>query len=158
VPPGVALPRVAVCDWHNVIVPVIADGSGNTEKVIVAIQEEGVVYVIVVVPGAGVAETPPAMPVANPTLPIAGVLLDHVPPATGCDNVVVRPWHTELAPTIAAGAGVTVTTSVEIQPALNPYVIVVVPVAMPVNTPVDGSIVPTAGVLLDHVPPDAVVV
>ena len=97
--------------------------------------------------------TPPNTPVPAPMVPAGDTLLIHNPPDTGCVSVVVRPWHTEEAPTIAAGAGVTVTTSVEIQPALNAYVIVVVPAVMPVSTPPVTSIVPTAGVLLLHVPP-----
>jgi hypothetical protein len=71
------------------------------------------------VPGAGVADTPPNKPVPKPMVPIAVVLLVHVPPVIGCVSGVVSPSHTELAPTIADGAGVTVTTLVDVQPALN---------------------------------------
>jgi hypothetical protein len=82
------------------------------------------------------------------------VLLAHVPPATGCVSVVVSPSHTLAVPPIGTGAAVTVTTIVEVQPALNAYVIVVVPAAMPVTIPVVEPIVPTPGVLLTHVPPE----
>lgn len=104
---------------------------------------------IVVVP----ALTPPAIPVPAPIEPTAGVLLLHAPPDTGCVIGVVRPIHTVELPDIAAGAAVTVTTSVDIQPALSAYVIVVVPELMPVSTPVAASMVPTAAVLLLQVPP-----
>lgn len=97
--------------------------------------------------------TPPARPVPAPIVPTAGVLLLHAPPVTGWLIGVVRPRHTVELPVMAAGAAVTVTTSVEIQPALSAYVIVVVPEVMPVSTPVDASIVPTEAVLLLHVPP-----
>jgi len=66
---------------------------------------------------------------------------------------VVRPRQTVELPTIEAGAAVTVTTNVEIQPALSAYVIVVVPDVIPVRTPVATSMVPTAAVLLLQVPP-----
>ncbi len=162
VPPGVALLSVAVADWHRLKVPVIGDGNGCTVNVIVVKQPEGVVYVIVVVPGAGVADTPPTTPVPKPTVPIAGVLLVHVPPVTGCVSVVVCPSHTALAPTIGAGAGVTVTTNVEVHPALSEYVIVVVPGAgvedIPPTMPVDVPTVPMEGVLLDHEPPGVLLV
>jgi len=107
---------------------------------------------MVVVPGAGRADTPPATPLAIPIEPMAGVLLDHVPPATEWVSVVVFPSHTELEPMIDAAAAVTVTVSVDRQPALNAYVTVVVPPVRPVSTP-PVEIVPTAGLLLDHVPP-----
>lgn len=115
VPPGVAL--LSVADWptHSDSVPVMADGSEFTVNVFVDIQPDGRVYVIVVVPGL----TPPATPVPAAIVPVAGVLLLHIPPDTACVIVVVRPWHTVELPVIAAGAGVTVTTSVEIQPALS---------------------------------------
>jgi hypothetical protein len=43
---------------------------------------------------------------------IAGLLLVHVPPDTGCVSVVVSPTHTESVPPIEAGAAVTVSTRV----------------------------------------------
>lgn len=99
--------------------PVIAAGNGSTVKVIVVKQPDGVVYVIVVVPGAGVAETPVTTPVPKPTVAIAGVLLVHVPPGTEWVSVVLLPWQTDEEPPIAAGAGVTVSTFVDVQPALS---------------------------------------
>lgn len=67
------------------------------------------------------------MPAANPvttpppsvTLAIAGVLLAQVPDGVVCDKVVILPIHTSAVPVMAAGAGVTVTTLVEVQPALS---------------------------------------
>ncbi len=119
VPPGVALLSVVVCPTHMLIVPVMLAGSGNTVNVLVVKQVLGSVYVIVAVPGAGVADMPVTMPVPKPMSAIAGVLLAHVPPDMGWVSVVVSPWHTLSVPTIAAGAGVTVTTLVAVQPALK---------------------------------------
>jgi len=110
---------------------VIAPGVGSTVNVMVVKQPDGNVYVIVAVPGAGVADTPVTMPVPIPMLAIVGSLLVHVPPAVGCVNVVVRPSHTDVAPTIGAGAAVTVATTVLVQPALNAYVTIVVPAETP---------------------------
>lgn len=95
--------------------PVIAAGKGSTVKVIVVKQPAGVVYVIVVVPAATLLTTP----VPKPMVATAGVLLAHVPPATECVSVVLPPTHTELEPPIGAGAGVTVTTVVEVHPAVS---------------------------------------
>lgn len=106
-------------------------------------------YVIVVVP----VLTPPARPVPALIEPTAGVLLLHAPPGTLWLIGVVNPRQTVELPVMAAGAAVTDTTNVEIQPALSAYVIVVVPDVIPVSTPVVASIVPTDAVLLLHVPP-----
>ena len=119
VPPTVELLSVAVCDWHNANVPVIAPGVGSTVNVMVVKQPDGNVYVIVAVPGAGVAETPVTIPVPIPMLAIVGSLLVHVPPAVGCVRVVVRPSQTDVAPPMGAGAAVTVATTVLVHPALN---------------------------------------
>jgi len=109
--------------------------------------------VIVVVPGAGSADTASTSPDPIPMVAMAGLLLLHVPPATGCVSVVVRPSHNEAGPTIAAGAAVTVTTSNDVQLGLNAYVSVVVPVLRPVRMPEVEPMVPTAVLLLDQVPP-----
>lgn len=110
VPPTVEVLNVVDAPWQILVVPVMAAGNGITVNVFVVKQLLGSVYVIIVVPGAGVADTPPTTPDAIPTVPIAGVLLVHVPAGTAWVNVVVRPSHTEEAPVIATGAGVTVTT------------------------------------------------
>jgi hypothetical protein len=78
-------------------------------------QPAGVVYVMVVVPAATLLTTPEPSPIVA----TAGVLLIQVPLATACVSVVLPPTHTELAPPIGAGAGVTVTTLVEVQPAVS---------------------------------------
>ena len=54
---------------------------------------------------------------------------------------------------ITAGDGVTVTTIVLLQPLPREVVMVVVPADMPVTTPVTGSTVPTAVLLLLQLPP-----
>jgi hypothetical protein len=47
------------------------------------------------------------------------LLLLHVPPVVAVLNVVTAPWHNELAPVMAAGIALTVTTAVAVQPLLN---------------------------------------
>ena len=74
---------------------------------------------MVAVPGAGSAETPVTTPVPKPTLATDGSLLLHVPDGVTCVRVVVRPSHTDGVPPIAAGAAVTVATTVDVQPALS---------------------------------------
>lgn len=153
VPPGVALDNNDVVPWQMLIEPVMDAGIGCTVNTDVVKHVLGKVYVITVVPGAGVADTPVTRPVPKPTVAIAGMLLVHVPLATGWLNVVVNPSHTLSVPVIATGAGVTVTTIVDVQPALKAYVIVVVPVDTPQTTPVAEPTVPTDGVLLAQLPP-----
>jgi hypothetical protein len=109
--------------------------------------------VITAVPGAGVADTPVTMPVPAPTEAIAGLLLLHTPPEVGCVRVRVWPSQTESVPTMADGAGVTVTTTVDRQPAVNAYVMVAVPGATPVTTPVVRPTVAMPVLLLVQVPP-----
>jgi len=90
-PPGVALLSVLVTPSQKVSKPVMGAGGGNTVNVVVVIQPAAVVYVIVAVPGAGVADTAVTIPVPKPTEAMAGLLLLHVPPADGCVRVAVSP-------------------------------------------------------------------
>jgi hypothetical protein len=51
------------------------------------------------------------MPVDEPTVPTAVLLLDHVPPDVALANVIVDPAHNDVGPVIvpADAAGLTVT-------------------------------------------------
>jgi len=80
------------------------------------------------------------------------VLLLHVPPPVLFVNVVVAPTHMLAVPPIEAGTLFTVTVIVLLQPPAA-YVIVDVPEATPVTTPVVPSIVATLPLLLLHAPP-----
>lgn len=98
------------------------------------------------------------MPVTSPAVPtvaLATELLLHVPPGVGFDRVVVAPSHIVTAPTgvIAAGAELTVSNNVAVQPAADVLVIVVVPGVIPVTIPEEEPMVATAGLLLLHVLP-----
>jgi hypothetical protein len=85
--------------------------------------------------------TPYTIPVATPTVAIAGVLLLHVPNGERSPKVVDDPWHTKNAPVITDGSGLTVTVVVTKQlpsvyliyaiPAVPPG-----PAARPVTKPV----------------------
>jgi hypothetical protein len=70
-------------------------------------------YVIVTVPD----DIPFTMPLAEPTVATALLLLLHVPPASVLERVAVGPSQTVLAPVIAAGVPVTVTVCIAGQPA-----------------------------------------
>lgn len=59
---------------------------------------------------------PVKIPLEEPMVPTAGVLLLQVPPAVMCVNVVVALTHTFSVPVIAGGAVDTVTIAVVIQP------------------------------------------
>ncbi len=67
---------------------------------------------IVVVP----ARIPPRVPVPMPIVPLAGVLLAHVPPAGVPVSVVAEPSHTCNDPLIPVGSGFINTTAVRKQP------------------------------------------
>jgi hypothetical protein len=88
------------------------------------------------------------------TVPTAVLLLLHVPPLTPSVSAAVVSAHRLNGPTIAPGDGSTVTVAVLLQPPDTMYVIIVLPDDTPVSTPVDNPIVPTAVLLLPHVPPD----
>jgi hypothetical protein len=102
--------------------------------------------------------TPVTTPVPATTVATLVGLLLHEPPPVKLVSVVVPPSHTCKVPVIGNGTGFTVATAVLKQPVPSVYVIVVVPLEIPVSTPVVTSIVPTAGVVLAHVPPGVVVV
>ena len=131
-PAGVPDPvRVTVLPTHTVEVPVIV-GNAFTVTVSVMLQPLSFVYVIVVVPAATPVTTPLLVIVAtDASLDAHGVLPAGVPDPV---RVTVLPTHTVEVPVIVGNA-FTVTVSVMLQPLSFVYVIVVVPAATPVTTP-----------------------
>jgi hypothetical protein len=99
-------------------------------------------------------DTPQKLPPAL-IVPTAVLLLAHVPPAGLLLNRVHWFTHTEPAPAIAAGKALTVMVCTLLQPVPRVYVILVVPAATTHTTPVVFT-VPTATLLLAHVPPPLV--
>ena len=100
--------------------------------------------------------TPDTIPVEEPTVAIDGLLLVHVPPGLGFVSVIVLNTHTLFpvdGPDIGPGEEITVIVNVLKQPVGSIYVMVAVPVEMPVTRPVAEPTVATAGLLLLHVPP-----
>ena len=83
------------------------------------------------------------------------LLLVQLPPAGVLFSVVVRPTHTVGVPVIVVGLAFTVTVLVLIQPVPSVYVIVEVPAAAPVTTPVTISMV-ALPLLLVQLPPAGV--
>ena len=112
VPAAYSVCRVDGVAGASARVPVIGLGASGTVSVLYAFTTQPVLYVITALPG----EIPVTMPVALPTVAIAGLLLLHVPPVTVLLSVAVVPGHTLLFPVIVAGAGLTVTTMVLVTP------------------------------------------
>ena len=109
-PDAVASVNVIVRPVHTVagplIVPPIGDTLTVTFVVVVAIPQNALVSVkvIVVIPGL----IPPTIPVAVPIVPIPGLLLLQVPAppeAVLLLNVIVEPTHTLLNPLIVPATG-----------------------------------------------------
>jgi hypothetical protein len=106
------------------------------------------VYTMMAVPAA----RPVTVPLAASTVPVTMFRLLQVPPAGVLFSVVVLFTHTVLVPVITVGEACTVVTCIAVQPLLL-YVMLAVPTATPLTTPVLLFTVATAGVLLLHVPP-----
>jgi hypothetical protein len=151
VPAPEASLSVTVCPVQTDAGPDIAAGSAVTVSTRVVVQPVPVsVKVMVVVPMPTPVKAPvPEFIVATPVLPLI-----HVPVPVASDNVIVEPRHTVEGPEIAAGDESTVSTVVALQPVdVNVNVIVVVPDATPVITPVLLPAVAMVVLLLTHVPP-----
>ena len=96
--------------------------------------------------------TPVAIPDELPIVATPVFALLHTQPVVVELSVVVPPTHIVVVPVIAFGISPTVTTAVTLQPVgSRVYVILVVPAALPVTVP-SVATVPTAVVLLLHVP------
>jgi hypothetical protein len=93
-----------------------------------------------------------------PTTAIVVSLLVQVPPEDEFVSVVPNPTQAFAIPLIAAGLLFTVIITNDLQPVGKEYVIVAVPAPIPVTTPVDETMLATVGWLLDHVPPETVLV
>ena len=90
------------------------------------------------------------------TVATARTLLVQVPPATELLKVVVPPTHIEVIPDIAPGTGLTVTSTVFVQPVeVCVNVIMDVPGATPVTRPPPRVMVATPVDALVHVPATA---
>ena len=98
---------------------------------------------------------PDASPVTFPngsTVAVNVAPLLHVPPDDSISPMVPLK-HTLFGPEIGDGDGVTFTNAELLQVGPTLYTMLVVPPPIAVNTPVAGSIVPTPGTELVHVPP-----
>src|SRR5690349_3272524 len=74
----------------------------------------------------------------------------HEPPVVGSVSVMAEPTITVVGPVIGAGNGSTVTSAVVKHPVGSVYVIVAVPAATPVDSPVELMVTPDEP---DQVPP-----
>ena len=95
--------------------------------------------------------TPLTTPVLAPTVATEVLLLLHVPTPSSL-SVAVPLTHKVSEPAIADGAGLTVTVSVLEQVAVV-YVIVAVPAARPLTTPLVPTVTEPVPSVLLHVPP-----
>lgn len=111
VPPPERQLKVVLPPAHAESVPDITVGKGLTVTGFVVEQPVGSVYVMVAVPAPTPFSVPVDETVAMP--PTEGL---HVPPPPS-ESGVVAFTHTELAPDIEAGNGLTVTAAVALQPA-----------------------------------------
>ena len=99
---------------------------------------------------------PVTIPVAEPTVATAGLLLLHVPPGVASVKANVEPMHTtqpDVGQEMGAGNGLTVIVVVTEQPEERVYVIVSIPGDIPITMPDAEPTVAIAGLLLLHVPP-----
>lgn len=114
-PPLVADDIVIVAPTHTV--GAVADndaGKGSTVTVVVRRQPVGRLYVTTEVP----AIRPFTVPVAEPTVATAVLLLLQVPPGVASDKVAVDPIQTDEIPLIEPGNGFTVRIAAALQPVL----------------------------------------
>jgi hypothetical protein len=112
-PPAVALLREVVEPTHELPLPVI-NSIGFTRTEAVTIQLEPAVKVIVAEPPA----TPEMMPVEEPAVATAVLLLLHVPPPASL-SVVVPLAQSVLVPVIADGTAFIATVAVFTHPVPN---------------------------------------
>ena len=156
-PPLVASVSVVVKPAQTVDVPVMVPALG-VALTVTAFVAAAVPQVLVTVYEM-VAE-PAAKPFTKPDMPteaIAGAVLLHVPPTVTSEKAVDVPVQIEEAPEIAATDGTVFTVTAYVAVAVphvpaNVYVMVAVPAATPVTTPV---LLTLAIIVLDddHAPP-----
>lgn len=151
-PPVTVSASVTVKPVHTDAGPEIAVGVALTVILFVAKQPEApTVYVMPAIPPAKPDTTPEVAPiVATDVAPLV-----QVPPGVTSVHVVVVPEQRLPAPDMAAGAAVTDSVLVTMQPEPNEYEMTVVPAVTPVTMPLSDPIV-TLPVLLVHVPPGTV--
>ena len=111
-PPLSELVNSVVLPTHTFGIPPIADGSGFTVSLKLAMQPRAVVYFMVAIP----AETPDTSPDEGSTVATEGAVLLHEPPGVASFNVVVLPAHIAPVPVIGE-SGLTVKVVVAKQPA-----------------------------------------
>ena len=88
----------------------------------------------------------------DPSSEIVVLVVLQAPPDTKLLNDIDKPTHTEDAPIMPDGAGLTVTTVVIEQDAPVVYVIFAVPAVTPLTIPVEAPTPATDGLLVDQVP------
>ena len=134
VPFGVELLNVVVAPTQTEVVPVFAFTVGKAFTVTVTVLVQPFVFLYVII------DVPCATPVTTPLVVIVATLVAtevHGEVAFGVAepvNVVVFPTQTDNVP-VMVGNAFTVTVTVLVQPFVFLYVIIDVPCATPVTTP-----------------------
>src|SRR4051794_21089299 len=100
VPAGAEL-KVVNEPMQTVRVPVIDEGNALTVIGLIAVQPAGNVYIIVSKPGATPVTV--TIPLPDPTVANAVLLLLHVPPIVASPRMIVEVTHTWFGPVIATG-------------------------------------------------------
>jgi len=109
-PPLVASDNEVIIPAQTVAEPAIADGTALTVTTDIAEQPDGIVYETEAVP----AVTPVTFP--KPSTVTFALKDDHEPLPVASLSAIVLPAHTGITPEIAAGAALTVTVAVAVQP------------------------------------------
>ena len=136
---------------HTAVGPPMAAGNGLT---VTDVETWQPVAVLVKVTGCVPADTPLNTPLLLPTVTYPGTAEAlHVPGVLASASVEVEPAHNVVVPVIADGSALTMMDDVVKQPvAVLVNVIVAVPAAPPVSTPLVGTMVAVPAGAALHVP------
>jgi hypothetical protein len=139
---------VTVVPEHSAIIPCIGLGLGLTVTTAVA-RQVLVVYEMVLVPvKLALAVTSPE---DDPIMATSVVPL-HIPPGLASLSVLVPPLHKDKLPLMTTDGPLTVIVIMPVQPVAVVYVIIALPSAIPVTTPVGLTVANAVDPEL-HVPP-----
>ena len=142
-PPTASL-RVIVDPAQTDVLPEIGPGVTSTVTLPVAVQPDGMMYVMASMP----VLTPVTVPVTDPIVAINTLLLLQIPPVTVSVSVVLFPSHSSAPATLASA----MVTRKFCGQAVFENVISAVPDEMPVMIPETEPTVATAVLLLSHKP------
>lgn len=124
-PPG--SDSASTCPTQTEVLPVITPGSGFTVSTVNVEQPVGSVYEMTEVPGP----VPVSKPEPEPIVATDPEPLVQLPPGDVSLSIVELPWHTNGAPVMGAGTGLTLSAIDVKQPVGKEYEILVTPAEFP---------------------------